>query len=118
MPSREAGFLVFDLLRAGVLVRRDVRFYEDIPGYPRLVGKAADPALHPRDAIQRDADFFRFFPTSEDHLVVEVPAMPVMPAIPAMQAIPDVSAIPVVPAALPPNLATPIDVVQLSSDTE
>ena len=43
MPPGQTGFLVFDPLRASVLVRRDVRFYDDIPGYPRLVGQAPNP---------------------------------------------------------------------------
>ena len=40
MPLGQADFLVFDPLRASLLVRRDVRFYDDIHGYPRLMGQA------------------------------------------------------------------------------
>ena len=39
MPSQQARYLVYDALRTGVLVRDDVRFYDNIPGYPRLVTK-------------------------------------------------------------------------------
>ena len=41
LAAYQAGYNIFDLLRAGVMVRTDVRFFEEVPGYPRLMGGRA-----------------------------------------------------------------------------
>ena len=44
---------IFDPLRAGVMVRTDVCFFEEVPGYPRLmVGRA------PQVEAKADGRFF------------------------------------------------------------
>ena len=48
MAARQVGYTIFDPLRAGLIVRTDVRFYDSVPGYPRLMGqKAAAQPLFP-----------------------------------------------------------------------
>ena len=98
MPSAQAEFLVFDPLRARVLVRKDVQFFDSIPGYPRLMHRVATPPT----ALPGDADFFTLFPDNED----EAAASSTEPTILATQPVPL------------PALSTPTDVIQLSSDTE
>lgn len=103
MPSKQAGYLVWDPQRTGVLVRDDVRFFDNIPGYPRLMSKAARQPEQPRDD-----DYFSQFPVDE-----EAAATPTTPASPSTLA---KSAATPPPSLLPP--VTPIDAIQLSSDTE
>ena len=98
MPSNQAGYLIFDPSRTGVLVRDDVKFFEDVPGYPRLMSKATREVHQPKDT-----DFFSLFPIEDEEA-------PTSPATPAASPGPP-------PTSLPPPV-TPIDVVQLSSDTE
>ena len=104
MPSNQAGFLVFDPQRPGVLVRDDVKFFDDIPGYPRLMDKATRDVEAPKDN-----DFFTLFPTDDDDAA---PAIPV--DTPASVLPPPVAIVPPLAAVPPP--VTPIDVIQLSSD--
>lgn len=47
MPANQDGYLVYNPLRTGVVVRDDVRFYDNIPGYPRLMSKAASQPQQP-----------------------------------------------------------------------
>ena len=101
MPSNQAGFLIFDPLRPGMLVRDDVKFFEDVPGYPRLMRKATRDVRPPRDA-----DYFSLFPMEDE-------AAPALPTSPPDSVEP---AVPPPPSLLPP--VTPIDMIQLSSDTE
>ena len=102
MPVGQSGFLVFDPKRAGVLVRSDMKFFDDIPGYPRLMSANAKR----EDNSPRDEDFFTLFPDDDD----EVPTPPAPPA-----AIPDA----IIPSPThPPNPVPPIDVVQLFDDTK
>lgn len=91
MAQGQAGFLILDPTRAKKIVRTNVVFHESIPGYPRLVGRAALPASQPPP----DADFFSLFPSEDQAQPASQPATPTI--IPSL---------------------TPIDVVQLSSDTE
>ena len=85
--------------RLEILVRTDIKFYEDQPGYPRLRQRAT-----PTEPL--DDDFFTLFPMGG------VPsAVPTTPSpAPAPPAPPPLSFL---PAPLPY-----IDVIQLSSDTE
>lgn len=106
MPSNQAGFLVFDPQRPGVLVRDDVKFFDDIPGYPRLMDKATRDVEAPKDD-----DFFTLFPTDDDD------AAPAIPVDTPAAVVPPPAAVVPPPAAVPPPVS-PIDVVQLSSDTE
>ena len=62
MPVGKSGFLIFDPKRAGVLVRSDVKFFDDIPGYPRLMSANARMEATP----PRDEDFFTHFPDDDD----------------------------------------------------
>ena len=105
MPVGQSGFLVFDPKRAGVLVRSDVKFFDDIPEYPRLMSAKA----RREDQPPRDEDFFTLFPDEDD--AVPTPSTP--PAILA-----STPAAPTPPATPPPNPVPPIDVVQLSDDTK
>ena len=41
MAAGSAGYNVFDPHRAGVIARTDVRFFEEVPGYPKLMGGRA-----------------------------------------------------------------------------
>ena len=41
LATDQAGYNIFDPLRAGVMVRTDVRFFEEVLGYPRLMGGRA-----------------------------------------------------------------------------
>ena len=101
MPVGQSGFLIFDPTRASVLVRSDVKFFDDIPGYPRLrSAKARMQATSPRDE-----DFFTYFPEEDDSS--PGPALALQP--PPTDS-PSETSLP-----LP---ITPIDVVQLSDDTE
>ena len=98
MVQGQAGFLLFDPLRANLVIRTDVKFHDSVPGYPRLVGKHA-----PVTRVSADADFFTLFPSS-DHDQIQI-ADPVTPTLPLA---------PLTPL---PFDVTPIDVIQLSSDT-
>ena len=103
MPSKQAGYLIYDPLRTGVLVRDDVRFYDDIPGYPRLVtNKLKQPTPQPQDD-----DYFSLFPMEENAAATPTATIPT----PQSE-----TAIP------PPTLllqpVTPSDAIQLSSDSE
>lgn len=98
MAQGQAGFLLFDPLRANLVVRTDVKFHDSVPGYPRLVGKHAPVTRAPADA-----DFFTLFPSSDDDQIqIAAPATPPLPPVP----------VPPLPFDV-----TPIDVIQLSSDT-
>ena len=103
MPQNQAGYLIYDPLRTGVLVRDDVRFFDNIPGYPRLMSKAPNQPPQPQDA-----DFFTHFPINDD--VEDSPTTSATPKSPNL------------PAELPlhslPPSVPPIDVIQVSSDTE
>ena len=103
MPSNQAGYLVFDPKRTGVLVRDDVKFFDDVPGYPRLMAKASREVRQPLDA-----DYFTLFPDEEEESS-PILAPPTPTSTPAVAAVPPPTQLPIV---------TPIDVVQLSSDTE
>ena len=41
MAAGSAGYNVFDPHRVGVISRMDVRFFEEVPGYPKLMGGRA-----------------------------------------------------------------------------
>ena len=83
------------------MVRTDVKFYEDKPGYPRLRQKVTP-------TVPRDDDFFTLFP-----MCGAPSTIPLTPSTATAS-----------PAATPPSLSLlptlppPIDVIQLSSDTE
>lgn len=97
MAIGQAGYLIFDPTRAGVLVRTDVKFHDSVPGYPRLVGRNKS-VNHPHDS-----DFFCLFPCDEE---TEKPAGGPTPShVPATQ--------PPIPLNPPP-----VDIIQLSSNTE
>ena len=51
MAAEQAGYNIFNPLRVGLIVRTDVRFYDSVPGYPRLMGQkaAAQPLSPPSD---------------------------------------------------------------------
>ena len=57
----QVGYNIFDPLRAGVMVRTDVRFFEKVPGYPRLMGGRA-----PQVEAKADGHFFQLFPGTDD----------------------------------------------------
>lgn len=99
MPVGQSGFLVFDPTRSGVLVRSDVKFFDDIPGYPRLMSAKARMEATP----PRDDDFFTYFPDEDDAAPAPVPQPPLANDPP--------------PTSLPHPI-TPIDVIQVSDDTE
>ena len=99
MAQKQSGFLILDPLRANLVIRTDVKFHDSVPGYPRLVGKCA-----PVNRLPPDAEFFTLFPSSDDD-----PAQPAIRAIPTQ---------PLVPTPARHLGVTPIDVIQLSSDTE
>ena len=105
MPKGQAGFLIFDPTRTGILVRSDVKFFDSIPGYPRLMS----PKARMEATTPRDQDFFTLFPIEDE----EAPAFPTSPAPPTT---PAASAEP--PPTSLPQTVNPIDVVQVSSDTE
>ena len=98
MPKNQAGYLLWDPTRSDILVRDDVRFYDDTPGYPRLVLKKNQPKE------PRDSDYFTLFPIGDGAAT--------KPPTPNSSATPTDS--------LPPLLqpTSPIDAIQLSSDTE
>ena len=100
MPKHQAGYLIWDPTRTDILVRDDVKFYDDIPGYPRLQLNKKNPEE------PKDCEYFSLFPMEEG-----AAATPSVPPVPA--AAPANS-----PPSLPPSGTPPIDVVQLSSDTE
>ena len=94
----QAGFLLFDPLRANLVVRTDVKFHDSVPGYPWLVGKHAPVTRAPADA-----DFFTLFPSSDpDQIQIADPVTPTLPLVPLTPL---------------PFDVTPIDVIQLYSDT-
>ena len=97
MPVGQSGFLVFDPTRSGVLVRSDVKFFDDIPGYPRLMSAKARMEATP----PRDDDFFTYFPDEDDAAPVPRPPLANDPP----------------PTSLPHPI-TPIDMIQVSDDTE
>ena len=92
MPKNKAGYLIWDPTRPQIMVRDDVRFYDDVPGYQRLQIDKRSPA------VPRDPEYFSLFPMHEETTVARIPA----------------TQNPHAPPAAPP----PIDVIQLSSDTE
>ena len=98
MAQGQAGFLLFDPLRANLVVRTDVKFHDSVPGYPRLIGKHA-----PVTRVLADVDFLTLFPSS-DHDQIQI-ADRVRPTLP------------LVPLSPLPFDVTPIDVIQLSSYT-
>ena len=57
MPMGHSGCLIFDLTRASSLVRSDVKFFDDIPDYPRLMSSKAKMQATP----PYDEDFFTHF---------------------------------------------------------
>ena len=61
MAQSQAGYLLFGPLRANVVVCKDVKFNDSVPGYPRLVGKNALVT----QALAHE-DFFTLFPSSDD----------------------------------------------------
>ena len=97
MAIGQAGYLIFDPTRAGVLVRTDVKFHDSVPGYPRLVGRNKS-VHHPHDS-----DFFCLFPCDEE---TEKPA-----GGPTPSHVPDTQ--PPIPLNPPP-----VDIIQISSNTE
>lgn len=99
MPKNQAGFLIWDPTRTEILVRTDVKFYDDTPGYPRLLHKE-------RPMVPRDSDYFTLFPMVE-----------VQGAQGASPATSPPSATPPTSSPLPAS-SSPIDAIQLSSDTE
>ena len=101
LPKDQAGFLIWDPTKPEILVRTDVKFYKDQPGYPRLRQKATP-------TVPLDDDFFTLFPMGG--APSKVPPTPSPAAGPPAATQPLLSLLP----ALPP----PIDVIQLSSDTE
>ena len=61
LAADQAGYNIFDPLRAGVMVRTDVRFFEEVPGYPRLMGGRA-----PQVEAKADEHFLQLFPDTDD----------------------------------------------------
>ena len=83
-----------------------MKFFDDIPGYPRLMSAKAKR----EDEPPRDEYFFTLFPEDDD----EVPTPSAPPA-----AIPAAIPISIIPLLIPPpNPVPPIDFVQLFDDTE
>ena len=97
MPKDQSGYLIWDPTRSEILVRTDVKFYDNVPGYPRM--KNSNQPMQPRDS-----DYFTLFPMGGG-------APSVSPAIPPL------ARTPTTPSLLPAPLI-PIDAIQLSSDTE
>ena len=80
MAAGQAGYRIFDPLQVGLIVRTDVRFYDSVPGYPRLMGqKAAPQPLSPPSNEQ----FFKLFPCGEDDDLAAARAPGHVPAVPA-----------------------------------
>ena len=102
MAAGQAGYRIFDPLRAGLIVRTDVRFYDFVPGYPRLMGKTA--AAQPL-SLPSDEQFFKLFPCEE----TDEPAVPAAhePAVPAAHE-------PAVPAAYEPVQPHQPEIIELS----
>ena len=107
-----AGYLVFDPNRAGVVTRSDVRFFDDVPGYPRIMGGRA-----PQIEEKAENHFFSLFPDTGDE---EEEAEAVPPA-----QLPAAAPVPAAAANNPPAnqhhvqfqlpaAAAPIDVIALS----
>ena len=100
MPKNQAGFLIWDPTRTDMLVRDDVKFYDEVPGYPRLQLDKKNPE------VPRDNEYFSLFPM-EGEEAARAFATPIPTRAPANS---------------PPSLllatTPPIDVIQLSSDTE
>ena len=86
-----------------MIVRTDIRFYEDVPGYPRLVGRKT-PAIE----TPTDSSYFHMFPEEDD----EPPAATTPPVV-IPGAAPPGAAIPVA-AVHAPHAIAPIDVIELS----
>ena len=107
MPSNQASYLIFDPLRPDVIVRDDVKFFDDTPGYPRLMSKATQEV-----STSAETNYFSLFPDDEEPAPDAPPATPVI----LVAAVPPVASVPP-PAAVPPPV-TPIDVIQLSTDAE
>ena len=101
MPKHQAGYLVWDPTRTEILVRDDVKFYDDIPGYPRLQLNKKNPE------VPKDYEYFSLFPLEEEAAARTPSVQPVPAAVPSNS-----------PPSLLPSRTPPIDVVQLSSDTE
>ena len=55
MPPCQATFLVSDPLNASMLVRSDVKFFDDVPRYPRLLAKKASPEMQQGTRASVDA---------------------------------------------------------------
>lgn len=103
MPVAQSGFLIFDPKRAGMIVRSDVRFFEDVPGYPRLMSHKA----RSQEPAPVDSDFFTIFPEVDD----DDDAPPATPS-------PTAPPLATTPQALIPLPIPPISVVELSDDTD
>ena len=97
MPKAQSGYLIWDPTRPEILVRTDVKFYEDVPGYPRLLEKT-------KPVQPRDSDFFTLFPMGGS--TQEAP-----PAVPSRAIVPS-------PPTQAPASSSPIDAIHLSSDSE
>ena len=86
MAAGSAGYNVFDLHRAGLKARTDVRFFEEVPGYPGYPGGRA-----PQVEATAEKHFFYLFPDTKDKppaAVVPAAAVPpimlaVVPQMPA-----------------------------------
>ena len=80
MAAGSAGYNVFDPHRVGVIARTDVRFFEEVPGYPKLMGGRA-----PQVEATAEKHFFYLFPDTEDEPpTAVVPAAAVPPNMPAV----------------------------------
>ena len=101
MPKHQAGYLIWDPTRTEILVRDDIKFYDDIPGYPRLQLDKKIPE------VPCDSEYFSLFPMEEEAAAARPSATPTPAAAPASS-----------PPSLLPAITPPIDVIQLSSDTE
>ena len=101
LPKDQAGFLIWDPTRPEIMVRTDVKFYEDQPGFPRLRQKASPK-------VPLDDDFFTLFPMGGAPSAVPPTPSPAASTQAAIQ-----PSFPLLPAPPPP-----IDVIQLSSDIE
>ena len=98
MAAGSAGYNVFDPHRAGVIARTDVRFFEEVPGYPKLMGGRA-----PQVEATAEKHFFYLFPDTEDEPPATlVPASAIPPNMPAV--VPPMPA-PAAPAAPVPAAA-------------
>ena len=101
MPKHQAGYLIWDPTRTEILVRDDIKFYDDVPGYPRLQLDKKTPE------VPCDNEYFSLFPMEEEAAAARPSATPTPAAAPANS-----------PLSLLPATTPPIDVIQLSSDTE